>query len=107
MHRFAAGFMLTCRRRLSAVAGGGFLDQDQPDRGKPPWACYPGPMAKSVPVPVVAQVAVVREAHGGRVTPRLFIVAERDPAKAREILRGKLPGLHVEELYPLPSGCLE
>lgn len=37
----------------------------------------------------------------------MFIVAEPNPAKAREILRGKLPGLHVAELYPLPAGCLE
>jgi hypothetical protein len=59
------------------------------------------------PVPVVAQAAIARHAHGGRGNPTLFIVAERDPAKAREILRGKLPGLHVDELYPLPSGCLE
>lgn len=58
------------------------------------------------PVPVVAQAAVVRGAHGGRHAA-VLIVAEPDPVKARELLRGKLPGRHVDELYPLPSGCLE
>lgn len=57
-------------------------------------------------IPVAAQAAIVREAHGGSQAA-VFIVAEPDPAKAREILRGKLPGLHVAELYPLPAGCLE
>jgi hypothetical protein len=37
----------------------------------------------------------------------VLIVAEPDPVKARELLRGKLPGRHVAEMYPLPSGCLE
>jgi hypothetical protein len=62
-------------------------------------------MAESVPV--VAQVAVVRHEHGGRGNPTLFVVAEPNPARARDILRGKLPGHHTDELYPLPSGCLE
>ena len=64
-------------------------------------------MTQPQSVPVVAQAAIVRHAHGGRSKATVFIVAEPDPAKAREILRGKLPGLHVDELYPLPSGCLE
>jgi hypothetical protein len=64
-------------------------------------------MPEPQPVPVVAHVAIVRHERGGRGNPTLFIVAEPNPAKAREILRGKLPGLHVDELYPLPSGCLE
>lgn len=57
------------------------------------------------PVPVVAQAAVVREPHGGS-RPSVMIVAEPDPTKAREILRGKLPGYHVAEMYPLPDGSL-
>lgn len=58
------------------------------------------------PVPIVAQAAVVRGGHGGsRVA--VLIVAEPDPVKARELLRGQLPGRHVDELYPPPSGCLE
>lgn len=60
----------------------------------------------SNPVPIVAQAAVVRDAHGGS-QPSIFVVAEPDPIKARELLRGKLPGLHVAEMYPLPQGCLE
>ena len=58
------------------------------------------------PIPVAAQAAIVREAHGGSHAA-VLIVAEANPAKAREILRGKLPGLHVAELYPLPAGSLE
>jgi hypothetical protein len=57
-------------------------------------------------VPVVAQAAVVRAPHGGSQAA-VLIVAEPDPVKARELLRGKLPGRHVAEMYPLPSGCLE
>jgi hypothetical protein len=64
-------------------------------------------MPEPQPVPVVAQAAIVREARGGRRKATVLIVAEPDPAKAREILRGRLPGFHVDELYPLPSGCLE
>jgi hypothetical protein len=64
-------------------------------------------MPEPQPVPVVAQAAIVRHAHGGRAKPTVLVVAEPDPAKAREILRGRLPGFHVDELYPLPSGCLE
>jgi hypothetical protein len=59
-------------------------------------------MPEPQPVPVVAQAAIVRHAHGGRAKPTVLVVAEPDPAKAREILRGKLPGFHVDELYPLP-----
>jgi hypothetical protein len=64
-------------------------------------------MPEPQPVPVVAQAAIVRGARGGRGKPTVLIVAEPDPAKAREVLRGKLPGFHVDDLYPLPSGCLE
>jgi hypothetical protein len=64
-------------------------------------------MPEPQPVPVVAQAAIVREARGGRRKATVLIVAEPDPAKAREILRGRLPGFHVDELYPLPSGCLK
>jgi hypothetical protein len=64
-------------------------------------------MTEPQPVPVLAQAAIVRKARGGRSKATVLIVAEPDPAKAREILRGKLPGFHVDELYPLPAGCLE
>jgi hypothetical protein len=57
-------------------------------------------------VPVVAHAAIVRGPHGGS-RAAVLIVAEPDPVKARELLRGKLPGRHVAEMYPLPSGCLE
>jgi hypothetical protein len=64
-------------------------------------------MPEPQPAPVVAQAVIVRAARGGRRKATVSIVAEPDPAKARETLRGKLPGFHVDELYPLPSGCLE